>query len=114
MVPERIRMSRGGERLKDVMGRGEDEELPAFDDGAFEIEGGGGRGELGLGLGSERKLVDGDFLNNYVPAGGISRHTMRDLLRSIRIVRTKDLICDQVRHFNALGSIDLPFFYCLH
>ncbi|KAK4804781.1 hypothetical protein SAY86_004598 [Trapa natans] len=96
MLPERIKMSRGGERLEDVMGRGEDDEFPAFNDGAFEIEGGGGgRGEFGFGTGSGRKLVDGDFLNNYVPAGGISRHTMRDLLGSIRIVGTKDFICDQ-------------------
>lgn len=100
MVPERIRMSRGGERLEDVMGRGEDEEFPAFDDGAFEIEGGGGRSELGLGSKSGKKLVDEDFLNNYVPAGGISRHTMRDLIGSIRIVGSKDFVCDQVRDFD--------------
>lgn len=33
MVPERIGVSRGGERLEDVVGRGEEEEeeLPEFD-----------------------------------------------------------------------------------
>ncbi|KAK4781453.1 hypothetical protein SAY86_015555 [Trapa natans] len=96
MVPERIRMSKGGERLEDVMGRGEAEELPDFDDGAFEIDGGGGRsGELGLGFKRGRKLVDGEFLNNYVPEGGISRHSMRDLIGSIRVVGSKEFVCDQ-------------------
>ncbi|PKI77468.1 hypothetical protein CRG98_002074 [Punica granatum] len=96
MVPERIRMSRGGESLEDVMGREEDEELPAFDDGAFEIEGGGGgRRESRLGFERGRKLVDGDFLDNYVPAGGISRHTMRDLIGSIRVVGTEGFVCDK-------------------
>ncbi|KAK4750611.1 hypothetical protein SAY87_004093 [Trapa incisa] len=96
MVPERIRMSKGGERLEDVMGRGEAEELPDFDDGAFEIDGGGGRsGELGLGFKRGRKLVDAEFLNNYVPEGGISRHSMRDLIGSIRVVGSKEFVCDQ-------------------
>lgn len=105
MVPERIRMSKGGERLQDVMGRGEDEELPAFDDGAFEIDGGGGRVEFGMGFKRGRKLVDGEFLNNYVPDGGISRHTMHDLIGSIRVVGTKEFVCDQVRGFDAIACL---------
>lgn len=37
MHPDRIRMSRGGESLEKVMGRQEDDEVPRFDPGAFEI-----------------------------------------------------------------------------
>jgi hypothetical protein len=40
MYPERIRMSRGGEPLESVMGRTEEEEVPRFSDGAFELVGG--------------------------------------------------------------------------
>lgn len=42
MVPERVRMSNGGEALEDVIGRGEEEELPEFRNGAFEVDGGVG------------------------------------------------------------------------
>ncbi|CAK7324557.1 unnamed protein product [Dovyalis caffra] len=88
MVPERIKMSSGGERIEDVIGRSEEEELPDFESGAFEI------------LGFERRskwLVDEGFLDAYVPDGGIMRHTMRGLIRSIRVVdnNSKKFHCDQ-------------------
>lgn len=35
MVPDRIAMSRGGEKLEEVMGRNEEEE--EFQEGAFEV-----------------------------------------------------------------------------
>lgn len=86
MVPERIRMSRGGEMIREVIGRQEDEELPEFQDGAFQI------------LGVEKKgrsAVSSDFLDSYVPRGQISRHTMRKLIGSIRVVNEKEFQCDQ-------------------
>ncbi|QHO13078.1 Beta-(1,2)-xylosyltransferase [Arachis hypogaea] len=65
---------RGG--VGDVMGREEDEELHAFQNGAFEVDGGDGIGAV------ERKtLIDREFLDRYVPMGRIQRHTTRDLIR---------------------------------
>ncbi|XP_058218847.1 beta-1,2-xylosyltransferase isoform X2 [Rhododendron vialii] len=97
MHPERIRMSRGGERLEEVMGRGEDEELPEFDFGAFEIEVVDDDSDSnGLsGGGGDRKLVDSEFLNRYLQRGGISKHTMRSLVDSIQLVGAKDFQCSE-------------------
>ncbi|KAI8552951.1 hypothetical protein RHMOL_Rhmol06G0307800 [Rhododendron molle] len=99
MHPERIRMSRGGERLDEVMGRGEDEELPEFDVGAFEIEvvdDDNDNDSNGLsGGGGDRKLVDSEFLDQYLQRGGISKHTMRSLVDSIRLVGAKDFQCSE-------------------
>lgn len=89
MVPERIKMSRGGERVEDVIGRGEEEELPDFENGAFEILGSTARSKW---------LVDEGFLDSFVPDGDVMRHTMRGLIRSIRVVdnNSKEFHCDQV------------------
>ena len=92
MTPERILMSVGGEKLEDVFGRKEDDELPKFEAGAFEVD-------AGEGFGDQRKLVDVEFLNRYVPEGAISRHTMRALLDSIRLVGSSEFKCDQVFNF---------------
>ncbi|GMN51738.1 hypothetical protein TIFTF001_020869 [Ficus carica] len=62
MVPEKVRMSAGGERLEDVIGRSEEEELPEFEDGAFQINGGDEERE-------SKKLVSGEVLNEIVPRG---------------------------------------------
>ncbi|KAJ6301846.1 hypothetical protein OIU77_016041 [Salix suchowensis] len=88
MVPERIKMSRGGERVEDVIGRGEEEELPDFENGAFEILGSTARSKW---------LVDEGFLDSFVPDGDVMRHTMRGLIRSIRVVdnNSKEFHCDQ-------------------
>ncbi|KAI8010149.1 Beta-1,2-xylosyltransferase [Camellia lanceoleosa] len=88
MHPEKIRMSIGGERLEEVIGRGEDDELPVFEFGAFDVEvvDGSSRG---------RKLVDEDFLNRYLKNGEISNHTMRSLVDSIRLVDSRDFECSE-------------------
>lgn len=96
MVAGRIKMSRGGEKLEDVIGRGEEEELPVFSDGAFEIEGSGREFGPGRGI-SRRRMVTGDDLDRYVPAGDVSRHTMRELIGSIDVVGAAEFRCDQVR-----------------
>lgn len=90
MNSEKIRMSKGGEKLEEVIGRGEEEELPNFKNGAFEI------------MVNERKkiggkLVDEEFLNKYLPEGAISKHTMRELIDSIRLVSANEFHCDKVR-----------------
>ncbi|XP_047334714.1 beta-1,2-xylosyltransferase [Impatiens glandulifera] len=86
MHPEKIRMSIGGENLEVVIGRGEEEELPDFEAGAFDIE----VTERSIGDG---KLVDAEFLDNYLHHGVISRHTVRALVDSIRLVGTRDFEC---------------------
>ncbi|KAF8409677.1 hypothetical protein HHK36_005756 [Tetracentron sinense] len=91
MNPEKIRMSIGGERLDSVIGREEEDELPSFDLGAFKIE---VDGRLDQG-GSGRKLVNGEFLDRFVPVGAIQRHTMRGLLDSIQLVGPDEFKCSQ-------------------
>lgn len=87
MVPERILMAKGGESLGEVIGRREEDELPVFQNGAFEIDGGQ--------MKEKKMVVDGDFLDQFVPIGEITRHTMRDLISKIRIIGTKDFDCDE-------------------
>lgn len=91
MDPGRIKMSMGGERLEDVMGRTEEEELPKFQNGAFEVDGGP------RFRGSPRRLADDDFLDRYVPGNGIAMHTMRALLESARVVGSTHFHCQEVR-----------------
>ncbi|KAJ4907665.1 hypothetical protein Rs2_11323 [Raphanus sativus] len=96
MVPDRIAMSKGGEKLEEVMGRGEEEELPEFREGAFEVaEGKRNRRVGGGGGGVSRRLVSDEMLNEYVPEGGIGRHTMRGLVGSIRAVGADDFVCEE-------------------
>ncbi|XP_008813283.1 beta-1,2-xylosyltransferase RCN11 isoform X1 [Phoenix dactylifera] len=90
MDPGRISMSDGGEALETVMGRGEEQELPRYEPGAFEIE----AGEEGIGR-ADRRVVDEEFLDRYVPQGGIELHTMRALIDSMRLVNPRELECTQ-------------------
>lgn len=92
MVPERITMAKGGEDLRDVIGRTEEEELPRFQNGAFEVDGGGEKRDKE----EEMMLVDHELLDRYVPRGEVMMHTMRDLISKIRIVRGKEFSCDEV------------------
>ncbi|KAF5727923.1 beta-(1 2)-xylosyltransferase [Tripterygium wilfordii] len=89
MVPERIKMTRGGESLEEVVGRGEEEELPEFEDGAFEVLGVGGQRE------KRRRLANQEFLDQYIREGQIMRHTMRELLKSARVVEDNEFQCDE-------------------
>ncbi|XP_073058888.1 beta-1,2-xylosyltransferase [Primulina eburnea] len=88
MVQDRISMSNGGEKLESVIGRGEDEELPYFEDGAFQIEV-SDRSRIG------EKLVDEEFLDKYLPEGAVHRHTMRGLIDSIRLVDATEFTCSE-------------------
>ncbi|XP_057795271.1 beta-1,2-xylosyltransferase [Salvia miltiorrhiza] len=88
MIPEKIGMSHGGEKLESVIGRGESEELPDFEDGAFQIEV-ADRSRIG------KEMVDQGFLNKFVEEGAIGRHTMRGLISSIRLVDADEFVCSQ-------------------
>lgn len=88
MDPGKIFMSKGGEKLNSVLGRREDDELPAYEVGAFEVE-----SEESSRIGN--KLVDQKFLDNFVPTNGIGRHTMRGLIDSIRVVRANEFQCSE-------------------
>lgn len=88
MNPEKIRMSSGGERLEDVIGRREEEELPEFELGAFNVDG-------GEGFAGVKKLVSEEFLDQFVPEGEILKHTMRSLLDSVQVVGERDFQCSE-------------------
>lgn len=89
MHPEKIKMSIGGEVLETVLGRSEEEELPEFELGAFDLE----VSEKSKSHG--KKLASDGFLNEYLQNGGISRHTMRNLVDSIELVGANDFECSQ-------------------
>ncbi|XP_057979542.1 beta-1,2-xylosyltransferase [Malania oleifera] len=89
MLPEKIRMSSGGERLEAVMGRTDDEELPVFEYGAFDVDGGRD------GDGAVRKLASEEVLNEVVPEGAVLRHAIRGLLDSVRVVGASEFQCSE-------------------
>ncbi|XP_043689654.1 beta-1,2-xylosyltransferase-like [Telopea speciosissima] len=95
MNPDRIRMSVGGEKLESVMGRQEEEELPSFDSGAFEIEFDQGLSQGGNLSRNGRKLVNKEFLDQFVPRGAIHMHTMRALVDSIQLLDPDKFKCSQ-------------------
>ncbi|KAB2096110.1 hypothetical protein ES319_A01G086800v1 [Gossypium barbadense] len=90
MDPGKIKMSRGGEKLEDVIGRTEDEEMPEFEDGAFEVE-----AEERGSRSKTKKLVGEEFLNEFLPVGNVMKHTMRELVRSIVVVGETDFTCQE-------------------
>ncbi|KAJ8440421.1 hypothetical protein Cgig2_017654 [Carnegiea gigantea] len=79
MDPEKIRMSKGGERICEVIGRGDYEELPKFKPGAFRIQ-------VGFRNETKRWDVSPEFLERYLPKGVIDRQTMRELVGSLQFV----------------------------
>ncbi|KAE8723550.1 Beta-(1,2)-xylosyltransferase [Hibiscus syriacus] len=88
MDPGKIEMSSGGEKLEDVIGRSEEEELPRFQDGAFVVEGNGGS--------KRRKLVGEGFLDEFIPVDDDdSGHPIRESIGSIVIVGANDFDCQE-------------------
>lgn len=98
MNHEKIKMSRGGEKLENVMGRRDEEELAVFENGAFQIEGDAKLGFKAIrGARDGKKLMSDELLDKYIPQGDIFKHTMRDLIGSIRVVGAKEFDdCAQV------------------
>ncbi|XP_076941690.1 beta-1,2-xylosyltransferase-like [Bidens hawaiensis] len=90
MHPGKIKMSSGGEVLESVIGRSEDEELPEFEFGAFDIE----VGPKALKARGTNMASEG-FLNEFVQRGPIERHTMRDLIDSVRLVGADEFQCSE-------------------
>ena len=88
--PERIEMSRGGEDVEAVLGRGEEAELPKYSEGAFRI-----KAHLDHVTGDGRVVSD-ELLNQIMPQGAVHKHTMRSLLQALRVVPSADFVCDQV------------------
>lgn len=84
---DRIRMSRGGEDLNSVIGRTDEEEIPVYEEKAFVIE----------AEGEERRVVDKQSLDRFVPVGAVQHHTMRDLIGSIRTVPRELFECSEVK-----------------
>ncbi|CAA7021092.1 unnamed protein product [Microthlaspi erraticum] len=97
MVPDRIVMSKGGEKLEEVMGRKEEDELPEFREGAFEVAEEISRLSFNRNrrIGGGGSVISRRLVNEYIEEGGIKRHTMRDLVGSIRAVGTEDFVCEE-------------------
>ncbi|GMJ15972.1 ARABIDOPSIS THALIANA BETA-1,2-XYLOSYLTRANSFERASE, beta-1,2-xylosyltransferase [Hibiscus trionum] len=89
MDPGKIKMSRGGESLEDVIGRKEEEELPVFKDGAFMVQGNGGS------MLKRMKLVGKEFLDEFIPVKRGSRHPIREAMRSTVIVGANNFDCHE-------------------
>ncbi|KAJ0621098.1 putative glycoprotein 2-beta-D-xylosyltransferase [Helianthus annuus] len=75
MHPEKIKMSMGGEVLESVIGRSEDEELSEFE-GAFDL--------VGQKKRDGERVVSEGFFNEFIVRGGVEKHTMRELIGSLR------------------------------
>lgn len=88
MDPGKIRMSKGGERIEEVTGRNDDEELPAFEPGAFRV-----RAEVDGPV--PKRAVSTEFLDKYLQEGEILRHTMRELIGSVELVGASEFNCSQ-------------------
>ncbi|GJV16840.1 beta-(1,2)-xylosyltransferase [Tanacetum coccineum] len=104
MHPDKIKMSNGGEVLESVIGRGEDEELPQFEFGAFDIASGGGKVKKG-----GEKLADEAFLNEYLQNGAVSRHAMRDLVNSVKLVGADQFECAEGIHDGEVAYLRIGF-----
>nr|XP_043620914.1 beta-1,2-xylosyltransferase [Erigeron canadensis] len=83
MHPDKIKMSAGGEAIESVIGRSEDEELPLYEPGAFDL----------LVPNNDKKEF-GSLLNEYWPKQG-GRHPMRDLIDSVRLASPNQFHCSQ-------------------
>lgn len=81
-------MSKGGERIEEVTGRNDDEELPAFEPGAFRV-----RAEVDGPV--PKRAVSTEFLDKYLQEGEILRHTMRELIGSVELVGASEFNCSQ-------------------
>lgn len=86
MDPGKIRMSVGGERIEEVIGRSDEEELPVFEDGAFRLKRNGEEKKKKKRV----KALSKRFLDAYVSEGEILRHTMRELFQSMELVEDDD------------------------
>ena len=101
MNPAKINMSHGGELLETVIGREENDELPVFQPGAFDIL---VHNKAKFG----DKIITPYLLHRVFPQGEVIRHTMRSLLNSIRLVSPGDFQCSEV--INVVSLLAFMFF----
>lgn len=78
----------GGEGLDAVMGRNEEEELPYFTPGAFEV--------MVPETEERRALFNKTMLDRLIPVDSITQHTMHHLFEQIRTVPVDEVVCAQV------------------
>jgi len=88
MYPKKIKMSKGGEALDAVMGRNEEEELPYFTPGAFEV--------MVPETEERRPLFNKTMLERLIPVDAITQHTMHHLFEQIRTIPVDEVVCAQV------------------
>jgi hypothetical protein len=91
MNPEKIEMSEGGEPLESVIGRNEEDELPYFTSGAFQI--------IVRERGGRKPLFNKTLLQYLMPQGLIQEHTMQHLLEQIHTIPLNEVTCAQVCFF---------------
>lgn len=85
MYPKRIKMSKGGEPLESVIGRNEEEELPYFTPGAFEV--------MVPETEERRALFNKTMLDRLIPVEQIAQHTMHHLFEQVRTVPVDEVVC---------------------
>ncbi|KAH9617908.1 hypothetical protein KSS87_022889 [Heliosperma pusillum] len=88
MDPDKIRMSVGGERIDEVVGRSDEEELPVFLPGSFRVR-------RPIEVATPIRPVSEAFLDEFVPHGQVSRHTMRELFANMELVGRRDFNCNE-------------------
>ncbi|KAL2636130.1 hypothetical protein R1flu_007609 [Riccia fluitans] len=84
----KIQMSKGGEFLKNVIGRDESEELPQFSDGAFEV-----MVTSGSPTEAGSRVLDDSQIDRLVPQGTVNQHTLRELMRRVKTVDSSKVKC---------------------
>ncbi|CAM6016854.1 unnamed protein product [Sphagnum balticum] len=87
MNPKRIKMAKGGEPLDSVIGRNEEEELPYFTSGAFQI--------FVPERGGRKPLFNKTLLEYLIPKGTVQEHTLHHLLEQIRTIPLNEVTCAQ-------------------
>ncbi|CAO2835689.1 unnamed protein product [Amaranthus hypochondriacus] len=93
MDPTKIRMSTGGERIEEVIGRSDDDELPSFEKGSFRLRRKGVK---------KKHAFSKEFLDKIVHQGQILKHTMKDLFQSM------DVVDDNQDDFNCSQWVEEP------
>ncbi|CAM6113725.1 unnamed protein product [Calypogeia fissa] len=95
MNPERIKVSRGGEALDEVIGRQEEEELPEYGEGAFQVQ---LSRHWHPKLLSSAGVIDEISVDKLMPKGQINQHTLRSLLLNLRSVDSSSIVCSERVH----------------
>ena len=105
MHPGRMSMSKGGEAIGSVLGRTDEQELPDFSSGAFELIVPHSSHGTGTGTGSSDSFhvngisdfaISAKLVDAVLPKGQIHDHRLRLLFSKIRAVRAGTIKCSKV------------------